>query len=73
MIIAADPDVIVLTNADAQVTVASVGARPGWATIGAVRQGRVVAIDPNLLNRSGPRAVEGLEALARAFHPTLFR
>jgi iron complex transport system substrate-binding protein len=72
-IIAADPDVIILTNADGEVTVASVGARPGWAGIGAVRQGRVVAVDPNVLNRTGPRAVDALELLARAFHPELFR
>jgi len=68
-IIARDPEVIVLTDAGAEVTVASVGARPGWAGIGAVKNGRVVAIDPNLLNRAGPRVVDGLEALAAALHP----
>ncbi len=68
-IIARDPEVIVLTDASAEVTVASVGARPGWSGIGAVKNGRVVAIDPNLLNRAGPRVVDGLEALAAALHP----
>ncbi len=68
-IIARDPEVIVLTDASAEVTVAAVGARPGWAGISAVKYGRVVAIDPNLLNRAGPRVVDGLEALAAALHP----
>jgi len=68
-IIARDPEVIVLTDASAEVTVASVGARPGWSGIGAVKNGRVVAIDPNLLNRAGPRVVDGLEALAAVLHP----
>lgn len=68
-IIARDPEVIVLTDASAEVTVASVRARPGWAGISAVKNGRVVAIDPNLLNRAGPRVVDGLEALAAALHP----
>jgi iron complex transport system substrate-binding protein len=71
-IIARDPEVIVLTDAGAEVTGSLVGARPGWAGISAVKGGRVVAIDPNLLNRAGPRVVDGLEALAAALHPELF-
>ena len=72
-IVARDPEVIVLTDIGGEVTVASVSARPGWAGIGAVRTGRVVAIDPNIVNRAGPRVVDALEQLARAFHPELFR
>jgi iron complex transport system substrate-binding protein len=72
-IVARDPEVIVLTDIGGEVTVASVSARPGWAGLGAVRTGRVVAIDPNVANRAGPRVVDALEQLARAFHPELFR
>lgn len=72
-IVARDPEVIVLTDVGGDVTVASVGERSGWAGISAVKNGRVVAIDPNLVNRAGPRVVEGLEQLARAFHPGAFR
>lgn len=35
----------------------------------ALRNGRVHAIDGNLVHRPGPRVVDGLEAFARAFHP----
>ncbi len=72
-IIARDPEVIVLTDAGPEVTVESVGSRPGWAGISAVRAGRVVAIDPDLVNRPGPRVVDALEQLARVLHPEAFR
>jgi iron complex transport system substrate-binding protein len=35
----------------------------------AVRDGRVHAVDGDLVHRPGPRIVEGLHALARALHP----
>ncbi len=72
-IIARDPQVIILTDAGGEVTIASVGERVGWGGISAVRDGRVVALDPNLVNRAGPRVVEALELLARAFHPETFQ
>ena len=50
-----------------------VRARPGWSTISAVRNNRVITIDGNLTSRPGPRVFEALEQLARAFHPTVFR
>lgn len=71
-IIGADPEVILLTDIGAEVTEASVGERPGWAGISAVRNKRVTGIDPNLLNRAGPRVVEALEFLARLCHPERF-
>jgi len=72
-IIAKDPEVIVLSDEGFGATVASVGTRPGWAGISAVKGGRVVAIDPDLTNRPGPRVLDALEQLARAIHPELFR
>jgi len=42
----------------------------GWATLPAVRKGRVYALDGNsFFSRPGPRLVDGLEILARTFHP----
>jgi iron complex transport system substrate-binding protein len=38
----------------------------------AVREGRVYEIDSNLLDRIGPRNIEGLEMLAGIFHGDLF-
>ena len=72
-IVARDPEVIILTDAGPEVSSATVGARAGWGTIAAVKAGRVVAVDAEVINRAGPRVVDALEALAVAFHPELFR
>jgi iron complex transport system substrate-binding protein len=43
---------------------------PGWASIPAVRDGRVYAMDANsYVSRPGPRLVTGMEAMAKAIHP----
>lgn len=65
----ADPEVILLADHGAGETPEQVAARPGWSRITAVKTGRVVAIEPNLVNRPGPRVVEGLELVARTLHP----
>ena len=69
-IIEADAEVIVVAHSGA--TPESVKARPGWQDIPAVKNDRVYAIDPDIVNRPGPRLVDGLETLARLFHPNLF-
>lgn len=71
-LVAADPEVVLLADEEAGVTAEQVGARPGWGAITAVVDGRVVALDPDLTNRPGPRVVDGLEAIARALHPDRF-
>jgi iron complex transport system substrate-binding protein len=43
-----------------------------WASISAVKHGRLHQIPADLLNRPGPRIVEGLERLARTLHPEVF-
>ena len=68
----ANPDVILLTDEGGGVTPEQVAARPGWDGIAAVQAGRVVAIDPDLVARPGPRVVDGLEAVAAALHPDRF-
>ena len=45
---------------------------PSWANIPAVRSGRVYAGHTHLFSRSGPRLVDGVEALARMLHPDVF-
>lgn len=71
-IIERDPEVIVLADAAFGETPEVVSARPGWDTIDAVINGRVYAIDPNIVSRPGPRIVDALEELARLFYPELF-
>ena len=72
-IVAANPQVIVLTEdphygGDPAV----VYKRSGWSGIAAVREKRVYAINPDLIQRPGPRIVDGLEQLAKDLHPDLF-
>jgi len=71
-VVAADPEVIILSDAAYGITVDSVAKRPGWQALAAVKQQRVAPIDDNLVSRPGPRIVEGLEAVAKIIHPELF-
>ena len=48
-------------------------ARPGWNTIAAVKNKRVYAINADLTNRPGPRAVDGVEQVAKFLYPDLFK
>ncbi|MDI6814427.1 MAG: ABC transporter substrate-binding protein, partial [Desulfitobacteriaceae bacterium] len=69
-----DPDMILLGDAIwGGVTVESVIARPGWANLSAVKNQQVYPFDDNIVSRPGPRLVDGLEALAKLFHPELFQ
>ena len=68
-----DPDLILLGDAQWGVTPESVAQRPGWNALTAVKEGRVLPFDDNLIARIGPRQVDGLEALARVLHPEAFK
>jgi iron complex transport system substrate-binding protein len=48
---------------------AKLAARPGWANVRAVADGRVFAVDEAYFGRPGPRLVDGAELLAKVFHP----
>jgi iron complex transport system substrate-binding protein len=72
-ILRGDPEVIVLADADYSAKPEQVAARSGWSAITAVKNKRIVAIAPNLINRPGPRVGEAAEAYARLVHPELFR
>src|ERR687895_1481156 len=55
-IIASNPDVIVLADSKCcGQSYATVAARPGWQTIKAVRNRRVVRADDDVVSRWGPR------------------
>ena len=71
-IVRSDPQVIVLGDARYGVTPAVVAARPGYAVIDAVRNGRVLPIDEDIVSRPGPRLADGVEAYARLVHPEIF-
>ena len=50
----------------------TVKARPGWGSISAVQNDRLVTVDSNTIARPGPRIADIIEDLAEAFHPELF-
>ena len=68
-----DPDLILLGDAMWGITPESVAERAGWDSLTAVANGVVLPFDDNLIARIGPRQVDGLEALAKIFHPDLFK
>jgi len=37
-----------------------------------VKQGKIYRVDGDLVNRSGPRIIQGLEEMAEIIHPELF-
>jgi iron complex transport system substrate-binding protein len=43
-----------------------------WTSLSAIKNQRIHEVSSNLLNRPGPRIVEGLEQLAKAIHPEAF-
>jgi iron complex transport system substrate-binding protein len=44
-----------------------------WKTITAVKQGRIYVLDSDLIHRPSPRIADGLEQVAKAIHPEVFR
>ena len=44
-----------------------------WPSIPAVRDNRILLLNSNLCDRPTPRLIEGLERLAEAIHPELYR
>jgi iron complex transport system substrate-binding protein len=74
-VVSADPDVIIVQTMFGDVPtieIAALEAHPIWGAMSAVGQGRVYIINGDLVSRSGPRIVEGLEKLAEAIHPEVF-
>lgn len=70
-LLAADPDVIVTGSPEMAQDVLS---RPGWESIKAVREGRVVGVpNEDIVVRPGPRLIEGLRLFAETLHPDLFQ
>lgn len=68
-----DPDLILLGDAMWGITPESLAERAGWDSLTAVANDKVLPFDDNLIARIGPRQVDGLEALAKFFHPDLFK
>jgi cobalamin transport system substrate-binding protein len=66
-VVSASPDVIVLADTVCcGEKASSVGARPGWDRISAVRTGSIVRIDDSIASRWGPRLVNFFRAMSSA-------
>ncbi|WP_110111901.1 helical backbone metal receptor [Bacillus sp. CGMCC 1.16541] len=69
-----NPDVIITTygyyteNATEQVM-----NRPAWKDVTAVKEKAVVDVNSDTVTRSGPRLVEGLQELAKAVYPEVYK
>jgi iron complex transport system substrate-binding protein len=72
-ILRSDPEIIVLAADAYSSKPGDVAARQGWSIIAAVKNNRIFTIDPNLINRPGPRVGEAAETYAKLVHPELFR
>ena len=68
-----NPQYVILGDAAYGVSAASVGKRPGWSAMAAVKAHHVVAFNDDLASRPGPRIVDGLEQLTHILHPELYR
>lgn len=63
------PDVIILpVGADRSMTASRMATEPGWSALRAVREGRVVEVPADLVNRPGPRIGEMARVLRAALH-----
>jgi iron complex transport system substrate-binding protein len=71
-LVADDPDVYLVSSDSVGGSTTAVADRPGFGSLSAVRAGRIVLIDADLLDRPGPRLGQGLVELAEALHPEAF-
>ncbi|MFC2003252.1 ABC transporter substrate-binding protein [Chloroflexota bacterium] len=73
-VVSSDPEVIIVdaSHGSAVVSIEELRRHPIWREITAIKQGRIYPIDGDLVNRSGPRIVQGLEEMARMIQPELF-
>jgi iron complex transport system substrate-binding protein len=70
--LAAKPDAIILPTGGSMGS-ANSNVTEALRQSPAVLQGRVYKINDDYLTRPGPRAIDGLEAMARALHPDAFK
>lgn len=74
-VVNSDPEVIIAPteHGTALVAKSALENHPAWKNVSAVKNGRIGYVDGNLVGRSGPRIIEGLEEIARIVHPDAFK
>jgi len=73
-VVAADPEIIILPakHGTAFTPPEALKEHPSWRETTAVKTDRIYVIDADLVDRSGPRIVQGLKEIASIIHPELF-
>ncbi len=74
-IVSADPEIIILPakHGTAFTLPEVLKGHPAWGGTTAAKSGRIYGIDSDLVDRSGPRIVQGLEEIAKIIHPELIK
>jgi iron complex transport system substrate-binding protein len=74
-LINSNPDIILVDSSHGTAVISPTQLKelPGWQDLTAVKENWIYTIDGDLLNRSGPRIVQGLEEVAKILHPELFK
>jgi iron complex transport system substrate-binding protein len=70
MLLQKDPEVIFMGKTAGNLD--SLSRLPLYKDLRAVKQGRVMVVDDDLVSRPGPRIVEGLALMAKTLHPERF-
>ena len=65
-----DPEILICSKFFE--TKAGIEAANGYKELTAVKEGRLLEIDNNMLDRQGPRTAQGLLELVKLIHPELF-
>jgi len=68
-----NPDLILLGDVYLGVNPETVAARPGWGVLDAVKNGKVIPFNDDLMSRPTARLIDGLEALAALIHPEIYQ
>ena len=73
-VVASDPDVIIynVSHGSIVITPEKIREHPAWRGVTAITQDRIYPIDGDLVDRPGPRIVQGLEEMVKMIHPELF-
>ncbi|MFC0612053.1 ABC transporter substrate-binding protein [Scopulibacillus daqui] len=71
-IVKENPDVILATY-DQKSAVKNLLKRSGWGNVAAVKNKQVYSVNSDLVNRPGPRLVDGLEQMAQVIYPDAFK
>lgn len=73
-VVSSDPEIIIISTKHGTIFTSpeELKGHPAWRETSAVKQDRIYPIDGDLIDRAGPRFVQGLEEIAKFIHPELF-